>query len=68
MKYVIFVVYGTEQLSLRPPESFNQVLAERGWIVAWSMLPVLVSTSRNGTSAKFERGQVFCRFHSVLPI
>lgn len=59
------LVCDTERVSPRPPELSNQVLAEKGSIVAWSSLPVLALTSYTGTSARFERGRVFCRFISI---
>ena len=59
-------VCGTTHSSCRPPESFNQVPAERDSIVVWFLLPVLVLTSRTGTSARSERGRVFCWFNSAL--
>ena len=53
----------TEPFSPRRLESFNLVLAESVLIVASFMPPVLVSTNRTGTSAKFERGRVYCWYH-----
>ena len=59
-------VHNTEQLSYRSPELSSQVPAERGSIVAWFSLPVLVLTSRTGTSERSERGRVFCWFDPTL--
>lgn len=53
-------VRGAEQLHCRPSESFNQVLVERGLIVAWYLPQALVLTSRTGISARSERGRAFC--------
>jgi len=53
-------VHDTKQFLCRLPELFNRVLVEKGSIVAWFSLPVLVSTNRIGTSARSERGRVFC--------
>ena len=61
-------VRDTEQFSRRPLELFNQVLAERGSTVAWFSLPVLVLTNHTGTSARSERGRVFCQFISILRV
>ena len=57
---------GTKQWSRRPLESSSQDPAEKGSIIVWFSLPVLVSTSRTGTNAKSERGQAFCWFNFTL--
>ena len=58
------LVCDTEEFSRRPPGLSNQVLVERGSIVAWFSLQVLALTSHTGTSARFERERVSCWFVS----
>ena len=61
-------VCDTKQLSRRPLELFSQDPAEKGSIIVWFSLPVLVLTSHTGTNARSERGQVFCWFDFALPV
>jgi len=61
-------VCDTKQSSCRPLELFSRDLAEKGSIIVWFSLPVLVLTSRTGTNARFERGQAFCWFDFTLPV
>jgi len=61
-------VCDTKHLYCRPPELFSQEPAEKGSIIAWYSLPVLVSTNLTGTNARSERERVFCWFDSTLPV
>ena len=59
-------VCGTKQFSCRPLELSSQDPAEKGSIIVWFSLPVLVLTSHTGTNARSERGRAFCWFNFTL--